>query len=216
MPFGMECTVSHQNDKAASRRILLDERRKLTASQRREKSLRIADNCRRIPSFEEAGIICSYVGFGEEVETADLIRSLLAAERSVAVPVLHDASADISFSTLLSWDSLEPNRFGILEPSEELCSPLPIASIPLFLIPGLAFGTDGSRLGFGMGCYDKALADRSPTALVVGLCFDLQIRKSLPNETHDVPVDMIITETRVISVPPQAGTDEEVSNRADC
>ena len=65
------------------------------------------------------------------------------------------------------------------------------------MVPGVAFDPRGVRLGRGAGCYDRALA-RHPTALRVGLAYEMQVVPSLPEATWDVPMDAVVTEARVL------------------
>jgi len=70
--------------------------------------------------------------------------------------------------------------------------------IDLVLVPGLAFDKSGARIGFGLGCYDDFL--KLTIGKKAGLCFEQQLFDRLPKESKDVPMDVIITEQRVISV----------------
>lgn len=70
------------------------------------------------------------------------------------------------------------------------------ADIDLLLVPGLAFMNNGYRLGFGGGYYDRFLKlYKKQTA---SLAFSSQIVSQLPVESHDIPVQKIITEERII------------------
>ncbi len=74
-----------------------------------------------------------------------------------------------------------------------------IPDLDWIVVPGLAFDLSGTRLGFGGGYYDRFLATH-PESHTIGLCFDSQLHpEPLPREPHDIPVDTIITETRVIN-----------------
>jgi 5-formyltetrahydrofolate cyclo-ligase len=67
------------------------------------------------------------------------------------------------------------------------------------LVPGLGFGRDGARIGFGAGHYDRALATRARDSLpvLVGVCFaeflDPSDRRP-PTQAHDVNMDWVLTE----------------------
>ncbi|AZZ36166.1 5-formyltetrahydrofolate cyclo-ligase [Bdellovibrio sp. qaytius] len=63
-------------------------------------------------------------------------------------------------------------------------------------VPALAFHADGHRLGRGKGFYDRTLADF--TNLKVGVCFQFNILNSVPTESHDVGMDYIITDEKII------------------
>ncbi len=65
-------------------------------------------------------------------------------------------------------------------------------------VPALAFHDDGHRLGRGKGFYDRTLADF--TNLKVGVCYQFNILKSVPTESHDVGMDYIITDEKIIQV----------------
>ena len=176
-------------------------------SERRERSRRIAGFCRGIAGFSSAEIVCSYVDFRDEVETAELIAELLQEGRRVVVPVqLHGAATPLVFAEIHSLAEMERNDFGILQPPLAAARLVPTAAIPLFLVPGLAFDPAGRRLGYGLGCYDRAFADATPGALKVGLAFEVQILESVPADPHDVPMDLVVTEDRVIHAAAGAGS----------
>ncbi|HEX8910501.1 MAG TPA: 5-formyltetrahydrofolate cyclo-ligase, partial [Anaeromyxobacteraceae bacterium] len=76
----------------------------------------------------------------------------------------------------------------------------PIApdEIELALVPGVAFDAACRRLGRGRGHYDATLTALAPGALRVGLAFELQIVPEVPAEAHDVALDAVVTEDRVL------------------
>lgn len=87
---------------------------------------------------------------------------------------------------------LSAGSFGIPEPPAD--SPVcPVGEIDLFLCPGMAFSIQGVRLGRGKGYYDRALAEASPDATKVGVCFSEQFMAELPSEPHDIPMDFLAT-----------------------
>jgi 5-formyltetrahydrofolate cyclo-ligase len=75
----------------------------------------------------------------------------------------------------------------------------------LILIPGLAFDKNGDRLGKGAGYYDRFLTDflrrfraRRAEITLAGACHDFQIVERVPTESHDIPVDCLLTERNAI------------------
>jgi len=64
------------------------------------------------------------------------------------------------------------------------------------IVPGLVFNEKGYRIGFGGGFYDRFLADYH--GKTVSLAFDFQVMKEIPTESFDLPVQIIITNERVI------------------
>ena len=70
--------------------------------------------------------------------------------------------------------------------------------IDMFLVPGLAFDVHGGRIGYGGGCYDGIMKGRN--GLKVALAYDFQLFDEVPVEEHDVFVNVIITETKVLAI----------------
>jgi 5-formyltetrahydrofolate cyclo-ligase len=188
------------------RRRLSEARRALSPAERAARSERIAAACRSLPAFATADLVCAYVSFREEVETGGLIDALLAAGRRVAVPVhLHGAPRPLVFAEIGSRAELVPNHFGIPQPPEPAARFIPTGAVSLFLVPGLGFDARGGRLGYGLGFYDRAFAGAAPGALKVGLAFEAQLLERVPTGPHDVPMDFVVTEDRVIPAAPGAG-----------
>ncbi len=70
--------------------------------------------------------------------------------------------------------------------------------IDLVIVPGVAFDEDLNRIGFGKGYYDRILYRLSSRAKKVAVAHDFQVLNSIPSEEHDVKMDIIVTEKRVI------------------
>ena len=101
--------------------------------------------------------------------------------------------ADLTFHAVTNPGAeLTRSAFGIREPSPTL-APVACVQIDAFLCPGLAFDTHGGRLGRGRGYYDRMLAGARPTALKIGVCFARQIVPDTFPQSHDVPMDAVIS-----------------------
>ena len=85
-------------------------------------------------------------------------------------------------------------RHGLQEPTGPLLGREALSSCDLVLVPALLVATDGTRLGKGAGCYDRAL--RRATGLTVALVDDDELVASLPSEPHDVRVAAVATPAR--------------------
>ncbi|MBK9295133.1 MAG: 5-formyltetrahydrofolate cyclo-ligase [Oligoflexia bacterium] len=89
------------------------------------------------------------------------------------------------------------NKWGIWEPDPRTSKKIEIKNFNGILVPGLAFDKQGRRLGYGKGYYDKALSGFK--GLKVGISYSLQVAgESLPNETNDVLMDLVVTESETI------------------
>lgn len=91
---------------------------------------------------------------------------------------------------------LELGAFHIEEPvGDELTDP---AEIELIVVPAVAYDRRGNRLGRGKGFYDRLLSTTKATKIGVG--YDFQLVDEIAVEPHDVPVDMVITQTEVLLI----------------
>lgn len=82
--------------------------------------------------------------------------------------------------------------YGIREPASSLSAVSP-ESLDLVLVPGVAFGQKGERIGMGAAYYDRFLP-QAPQALRVSLVFDFQIYSTLPQNSWDQPVHWVLSE----------------------
>ena len=73
-------------------------------------------------------------------------------------------------------------------------------------LPGIAFDMEGNRIGYGKGYYDRYLAayPRECLPLLVAPAFEFQLFSHIAHEPHDISVEYIVTENRVISTKPSS------------
>lgn len=156
---------------------------------------------RRIISLEEyqkSGILLTYVSLSSEADTSVLIEEALKCGKRVAVPRCIEGKPHIEFYYINGRDDLIRGSFGLLEPSskrEHLCT----SQNGFCVLPGLTFDRLGSRLGYGMGYYDRFL--QKFEGVTAGLCFsNILAEKPLPTGRYDVPADIVVTDTEVIRI----------------
>jgi len=94
---------------------------------------------------------------------------------------------------------IEPGYHGISEPRDH-CSSVAVESIEWVLVPGVAFDASGGRLGYGGGYYDRLLPLLCGKAPRVAGAFEAQLVDAVPAAPHDVGVDCIVTERRLLTV----------------
>ena len=66
-----------------------------------------------------------------------------------------------------------------------------MGTVPVILVPGMAFDAKGHRLGRGRGYYDRFLAAHSHI-YKIGVCFDFQKVDEVSTDAFDIPVDEVI------------------------
>jgi 5-formyltetrahydrofolate cyclo-ligase len=147
-----------------------------------------------LEALQAAQVVFCFVAYGSEVDTRPLLHSLLAGGGMLLVPKIIGRERMIAVP-LHDWHDLEPGQLGILTPTanEEWTG-----KVDVCVTPGLGFTATGKRLGFGRGYYDQWF-ETHETGLRVGVAFDCQVVPELPCGEHDMPVDRIVTESKVIS-----------------
>jgi len=176
------------------RKQILSARDKLSPQEKATKSQEIEERLFALPEFISARIIMFFASFRSEVETDRMIRRALISGKRIILPKVQGDKLALYEITDFDKD-VAPGVWEIPEPKTLLSAEL--TDIDLMIIPGAAFDLRGNRIGYGAGFYDKLL----PTfgRLTVGLAFESQIVPEVPADSHDVPVQVIVTEKRVIS-----------------
>lgn len=195
--------TQRKDEKRRLREDILAKRALLTAEDIKEKSRKITDKLLDLKEFKAGKVVMSYVDFNNEVETKDFIRTCLQQGKRVAVPVVvrkpESPRSEIIASEIFDPDGdLVPGTYGILEPRKDRLREINPCEIDFAAIPGTVFDVRRNRIGYGAGYYDRFLIKLKKDCLKAGLAFELQIVEELPVEKHDVPLDMIITESRNI------------------
>ena len=172
----------------------------------------IMDRFLRLPEFSAAACILLYASKGSEVHTDGIIRSALSLGKRVVLPVTKKEERKLELYEMRSVEELESGAFGILEPPQYPERKVEPGEIDLAVVPGASFDSRGHRIGYGMGYYDSLLPKIKGKK--IGLAYSFQIVEHVPEEPHDVALDMIITEEKIIEcskgaacVPAPGGND---------
>jgi len=187
------------DEKQRLRSEVLDRRNRLTTAQRVIRSADILQKLFELEAVRAAAWIHFYVSSGSEVETTGMIAHALSRGKRVSVPKMEPASKRLVLSELKDpVRELSPGPKGIPEPRPEAFRPVEVGTMDLFVVPGVAFDERGNRLGQGAGYYDRVLAGVSGRIPIVGLGFELQLVKEIPVGDHDIKVNWIATDKRMI------------------
>ena len=151
---------------------------------REEKNLDILNKVQSIIDCHES-VFC-YVSFGSEVNTHEIIRN------NVEKMFIPHTSDGVMKSLKYVGGDLDADKLGNVNPScygQE-------ASPTLTIVPMLAFNNSCYRLGYGGGYYDRYL--QNAFTVKVGIAYDEQFTEETFAEIFDIPLDMIITPTKII------------------
>ena len=128
------------------------------------------------------------------MDTHLFIEEALRHDRTVYVPITLGHGI-MEWSKLISLENLISGPFGVSEPaSPEIETPPVDAPV---IVPCLAFSSSRHRIGYGGGYFDRFLNKHKGPK--IGLAFEMQHVDLLPSETHDIRLDMIITESGIYS-----------------
>lgn len=157
----------------------------------REDSLSIYRQFLSLPGILSYRTYMLYYPHKNEVDTIPIIQMLQKEGKLVLLPKVE--GRQIVPILLSNLSELHTGYAGIKEPEGDVYT----GEIDVIVLPGVAFDEKGYRLGYGKGFYDRFLAKRKG-CLKVGLAYDFQVLKELPVQQHDLPVDIVLTPTRII------------------
>ena len=182
-------------------------RREVGTREARETASAVKNLLLAEPVIQEAATLAVYAATDGEVEVSDVVRWAQEAGKRVFFPVmLEDAPSAqtrlrIAFVEWLPDTPWAKGAFGIPEPAGG--KEIAIEACDAALVPGVAFGRDGSRVGRGKGYYDKALAfltegSRPRPPVLFGICHDFQIVEGLKHSPlaatdRDIPMDAVVS-----------------------
>ncbi len=175
------------------RKCMLLKRKNMEPALREKSNKDIFENIDRHPYFDEASRIFIYINTKNEAETVGIINLAFEKGKKIFVPVtLKDR---MYFAQINTLSGLKKTKMGILEPDSTIEEEPEKGD--LFIIPGSVFDENGHRYGYGGGYYDKYLSLCSEV-IKVGLCYDFQLLEFIDKKEHDIDMDIIITDKRIV------------------
>lgn len=145
--------------------------------------------------IKNADTVLLYSAVNSEMSTDFLTEQLIRLGKKVAFPRSLDNGIMI-FHIIHSSEELVLGRYGIFEPPHDA----PVYNFSentVCVVPALAFTLSGERLGYGGGYYDRFLA-AYPKIFTIGFTYDDMIFDSLPVLSHDLEVNAVVTEERMV------------------
>ena len=169
----------------------------IDAENRHRRSLDACAFLAATKEFRNAQTIMMFLSLEVEVETATLAVKAWAEGKSIAVPRVDWEGQRMDPLEIKSLDvGMRTARQGVREPVDGRV--VPLDSIDMVVVPGLAFDRRGYRVGRGRGFYDRFLAQRGFQGVRCALCFHEQLIEEVPRESHDIPMDLIVTDQEVL------------------
>ena len=159
---------------------------------------RITQKLLATSEYAEATTVLTYVSVSSEVSTRMFIERALRDGKTVAVPRCLPGHC-LEFVAIVSLEQLVAAPFNLLEPAKELPALTEDQkNNSICIVPALLVDTKGYRLGYGAGFYDRFLSTYPGKKICLAYQQNLS-RTMLPHTAFDVAVDLVITESDVLT-----------------
>lgn len=187
-----------REEKLVLREAIVAARDCASASARAEASLAIAGRIVALDAYVRAQVVLATLPYRSEWDASLVVAAALADGKIVAAPRV-DAPARMLRALRIASiaTDIEAGYRGIPEPRGS-CAEVALDRIDFVLVPGVAFDSEGRRLGYGGGYYDRLLPLLRGSAVRVAGAFELQLVERVPAAPHDVGVDWLVTERRTM------------------
>ena len=172
--------------KAELRKKILQEMKTLSQEQKQAMDRDLTERFSQHPFYQEAKVIATYLSFPHEFQTQELIERVLKDGKKVLIPKTYPKGR-MEF-VVYHPQQLAKTSFGLLEPQGDLEVVEP-SQIDLIHVPGLAFTTEGYRIGYGGGYYDRYLEHFAGQSL--STIYPCQVQE-FNSENHDIPVQEVL------------------------
>jgi 5-formyltetrahydrofolate cyclo-ligase len=195
---------ANANARDKLRKHLSSIRRQLSDAQVHEYSSAICNSL--LPLVESVNNLAGYIALGNEVRVDSVLSTARQRLCKTYVPIVQ-SDQQMVFAQIDHDTALVTNKFGILEPDLDKTESILSHSLDAVLVPLVGFDEQCQRMGMGGGFYDRAFSANkdSPSGLkkplLIGIAYDIQQTASVLPDWWDVPLDIIVTETRILRRP---------------
>ena len=172
--------------KSKLRKQVLQEMKALSQEQKQAMDRALTKRFLNHPFYQEAKTIATYLSFPHEFQTQELIEQALKDGKKVLIPKTYPKGR-MEF-VVYHPQQLVKTSFGLLEPQGNM-EVVDASQIDLIHVPGLAFTTEGYRIGYGGGYYDRYLEHFAGQSL--STIYPCQVQE-FNFENHDIPVQEVL------------------------
>ena len=181
--------------KSELRKIFLEKRSELAATEIKEMSSRLADRFFDEIAVSEISSIHTYVRIPKfnEVDTSKIYAQIWRDHKKITTyaPKTEPGSGQLECYSFDSTTRLIENAWGIPEPSgTEKVDP---KEVDLVIVPLLCFDQRGHRVGYGKGYYDRFLSRCRNDCQKVGLSFFPPVARIDDIHDADTLLDLCLT-----------------------
>lgn len=189
--------------KSAVRSTILAKRRSLTYDEIHHASQEACERLISTSLWQESEHIAFYIAHDGEIDPTPLLDLAISQNKMCYLPAL--ATNDLKHLVMVRYeleDILIKNRYGIPEPLQHEHKIIAPENLELVLVPLVAFDTTGTRLGMGVGYYDRTFGflnepNQTRHPQLVGFAYDFQQQDHLERDAWDVRLDWIVTDEEI-------------------
>lgn len=182
-------------EKAELRKKYIALRKTLSEEEVDNLSLAIANQALQLPIWDKTYYhVFLSISEKKEINTEFLLHILQGKDKSICIPKADFETCEMQHILLQENTPIKISAYGIPEPIEGIAiSP---QQFDVVFVPLLAFDTQGNRVGYGKGFYDRFLSQCKPECLKIGLSF-YKAEEKILNENIDFPVNYCITPEKI-------------------
>lgn len=195
-------TLDINKQKREMRREIRRRKEVFFANTSAEERLRLADSILNsvamTKAFRNAKTVLVYYSLDDELDThaflARMMESKNGNERPKQILLPKVVGDELSLHPFNEEGDLQRGSYGIMEPqTEEIAD---YSMVDFVIVPGMAFDSEGHRLGRGKGYYDRLFANAlSKDVVKIGVCYPFQMVESVPSMDFDVKMDAVFPPT---------------------
>ncbi len=153
-----------------------------------------------LDEYRTADTVMLFASFRTEVDTFEIITTALGDGKRVVLPRVDRETKVLRLYLINNISDLEKGYMGISEPKPVADREVNAEDLDLIMLPGVAFDDRGGRLGYGGGYYDRLIGGIINRPPLIAVAYEEQIVEEVPTAEHDIKVDMIVTDRRVIKI----------------
>eukprot|EP00123_Amoebidium_parasiticum_P001386 comp124571_c0_seq1/m.49076 comp124571_c0_seq1/g.49076 ORF comp124571_c0_seq1/g.49076 comp124571_c0_seq1/m.49076 type:complete len:203 (-) comp124571_c0_seq1:28-636(-) len=171
----------------------------MTQEERVRESRAVTEKLLNSEAYQRSKYVSVYLSMDEEVDTRPILHNIFDTGRVCYIPYYtKDTMKMLRLASIQDYESLPLTRWNIKQPADDTSreDALTAGTLDLLIVPGLAFGTKGERLGRGRAYYDKFMTKCAQHTQLqhmqkVGLAFSAQLCPNIPMSDTDYWLDNV-------------------------
>ncbi|XP_060068875.1 5-formyltetrahydrofolate cyclo-ligase-like [Ylistrum balloti] len=170
----------------------------LSEQEKEKQSKIVVEKLLKLPQIQNSQRVCLYLNMSDEVKTVSLLKSILDLKKECFVPqYIGPVMKMVKLESFEDYENFPMTKWKIKQPADDDLreDALNTGGLDVVVMPGLGFTKAGARLGRGKGYYDTYLekcAQAGYQPFTVALAFTEQICDTVPTDTNDVPIDLVL------------------------